>query len=115
MLVDVVVNHTLDMLITKAIGLKLKKTDLESLAKLKIVCGEDGGEVDSTEQLREHSAVGHKEMPLLREERKISEMALARNGDRMSALISELTTGDLEKNISVWAKNEQLSRYLQVS
>ena len=110
-----VLNHTLEMFITVATGLKLKKPDQESLAKLKIVCGEDGREVDSTEQLREHSAVGHKEILLLRDEREISEMALARDGDRMSALISELTTGNLEKNISVWAKNEQLSRYLQVS
>ena len=104
----------LHMFIAGVIGLKYRMTDPGAAKDLPIVCVEDGREMHSVEQLREHLAMGHKEMWLMREENDSSDMALALNADRISPLISKLTTGDLEKNILAWSKNVKLSFYLEV-
>ena len=102
------------MFIAGVIGLKFSITDLKAVKDLPIVCVEDSREMHSEEQLREHLAMGHKKMWLMREEKDASDMALAVNVDRISPLITKLTTGDLENNILMWFKDEKLSFYLEV-
>ena len=85
------------------------------MKKLQIVCKEDGREVNSTEQLREHLIKGHKYMLLLKEDNELTHMTLAVNVDKISPLVTKLTTGDLEENLLVWAKNKLLNHYLEVS
>ena len=111
---SVALNPTLYIFIVGVIGLRYRLTDPGAAKELQIVCVEDGREMRSEEQLREHLAMGHKKMWLMREENDLTGMARAVNVDRISPLISKLTTGDLEKNILTWAKDEQLSLYLDV-
>ena len=98
-----------------ALRLEFGITELEAVKSLQIVCQKDGREMHSAEQLKEHLAMGHKEMWLLREDFNLSPFALAVNVDRISPIISKLTTGDLEENLMVWVKDEELCQYLDVS
>ena len=108
-------SHKLDVFFAGAIGLKFEIIDLESVKELQIVCVDDGREVHSAEQLREHLGMGHGQMWLLREDKDLSPLARSVNVDRISPIISKLTTGDLEKNLLVWAKDKQHLKYLEVS
>ena len=85
------------------------------MKNLQIVCKNDGREIHSAEQLKEHLAMRHKDMWLLREDDDLDAFGRAVNLDRISPIISNLTTGDLEENLMVWVKDEELCQYLDVS
>ena len=78
-----------------------------------MVCEEDNREMRSTEQLREHLAMGHTRMYLMREESALDEFEIATNLDKMWDFFSELTKGDVEKNLLLWAKDRP--QHLRVS
>lgn len=86
-----------------AAGLKYVKCDPMSVRKLELVCRADGHEIKSTEQLQQHLAWGHGQMFLMGEETELNEFDIALNLDKMSRYLTELTTGDVEKNLLMWA------------
>lgn len=78
-----------------------------------MVCNRDGREINSSDDLRGHLGKGHFKMCLLDKESECSEFALAVNADKVSGWLAELTTGNLEENLQLWAKDRP--RHLAVS
>ena len=106
---------TCSLLLAGALGLKFEITELESVKNLQIVCKNDGREIHSAEQLKEHLAMRHKDMWLLREDDDLDAFGRAVNLDRIFPIISKLTTGNPDENVLVWAKDKQLVKFLDVS